>query len=96
MSSTPNQQLEPILNKQQLVDYLVAGCKPKNEWRIGTEHEKFLFYRNNHKPLTYDGINGIRHILTNLSRFGWKIIYENDRPIALQREGAAITLEPGG
>ncbi len=87
----------PINNKQDLIDYIAAGCKPKAEWKVGTEHEKFGFHRGNLEPLHYDEPGGIRDILTGLAdQFNWQPEYEGDDVIALKRDGCSITLEPGG
>ncbi len=86
-----------IESKAQLVDYLASGAKPKSEWKIGTEHEKFVFCRTSLKPVPYDGEAGIRAILEKLSaETGWEIIRENDLPIGLRGERATVSLEPGG
>ena len=86
----------PVTSKDQLVQYLAAGCKPRADWRIGTEHEKFAFNLENLKPLPYEGPCSIRAMLEGLTRFGWTPVTENDLPIALAKGGASITLEPGG
>lgn len=87
----------PIESKNQLIDYLAAGCKPKSDWRVGTEHEKFGFHRHNLKPLHYDEPGGIRDILQQLAEHHqWQPVYEGGYLIALQRNGCSITLEPGG
>ena len=87
-----------IENRQQLIEYLESGCKPKSEWRLGTEHEKFGFTTHDFRPLPYEGKSGIRSILQGLAdQFGWKPVYEQGNPIALLDDnGASITLEPGG
>lgn len=86
-----------IESTAQLVEYLERGCKPKDAWRIGTEHEKFVFCRTNLRPVPYEGDAGIRAILEKLSaETGWDIIYEDDLPIGLKGEGASVSLEPGG
>ncbi|MEO1241773.1 MAG: glutamate--cysteine ligase [Pseudomonadota bacterium] len=86
-----------IESNDQLTEYLAAGCKPKSEWRIGTEHEKFVFCRTSLKPVPYEGETGIRAILEKLGQeTGWSIIAENDLPIGLKGEGASVSLEPGG
>ncbi|MDX1484323.1 MAG: glutamate--cysteine ligase [Alphaproteobacteria bacterium] len=88
---------EPVTAKDQLVDYLAAGCKPREDWRIGTEHEKFAFSLDGLKPLPYEGPSSIRAMLEGLTRFGWKPVMEDGRPIALRKGGhGSITLEPGG
>jgi glutamate--cysteine ligase len=85
-------------NRAQLVDYIESGCKPREQWRLGTEHEKFGFSIADHRPLPYDGPSGIRAILEGLAeRFSWKPLSENGNVIALVDDtGASITLEPGG
>ncbi|MCX7552421.1 glutamate--cysteine ligase [Marinicella sp. S1101] len=86
-----------IKAKNQLVDYLASGCKPKSEWKVGTEHEKFGFHRDNNQPLHYAEPGGIRDILNGLAeQFNWQPEYEGDDVIALKRDGCSITLEPGG
>jgi len=84
------------LSLTQLSELFRQGCKPREQWRIGTEHEKFSFHCNNLKPLAYDGCAGIAQVLQGLMTFGWQAIYENNNPIALVRNHASITLEPGG
>ena len=86
----------PIESKHDLVAYLESGCRPKQDWRIGTEHEKFGYRLNDFGRLTYEGPQGIRAILEGLMRFGWKPIYENGNLIALHMDGQSVTLEPGG
>jgi glutamate--cysteine ligase len=90
-----------IESRDELVTYLEAGSKPQGEWRIGTEHEKFPFYRRGDAPVPYAGERGIAALLEALHhRFGWDTITENGNVIALSRKdcpkGGAISLEPGG
>jgi glutamate--cysteine ligase len=90
-----------IESRDDLVAYLEAGSKPIGEWRIGTEHEKFGFYRGGHTPVPYDGDRGIRALLDALKdRFGWDGVFEHGNIIALRRlscpKGGIISLEPGG
>lgn len=97
MSGPPAGKGEPITHRRQLVEWLEAGCKPRSAFRVGTEHEKFVFHRDTLRPLTYDEPFGIRALLEGLAqRFGWQPVYEADRPIALTKGRCAITLEPGG
>ena len=97
MSAPPQEKGAPITDRRQLIEYLEAGCKPKPEWRIGTEHEKFGYTQDDLRPLPYEGERGIRALLEGIAReFGWRCVDENGRPIALQKEGASVTLEPGG
>ena len=89
--------LPPIESLDQLTEHLASGAKPKEQWRIGTEHEKFVFCRTTLKPVPYEGEAGIRTILEKLSQeTGWDIIRENNLPIGLKGEGASVSLEPGG
>jgi glutamate--cysteine ligase len=84
------------LTRDDLVSYLEQGCKPREQWRIGTEHEKFGYHLDTLKPLEYDGPNGIKAMLTGLQRFGWEPVLERGNVVALTQDGASITLEPGG
>ena len=87
----------PITSKRELVEYLEAGCKPRERWRIGTEHEKFVFRTDDLRPVPYDGPSGIGALLQGMTRYGWHPKYENGQIIALKDEtGGSITLEPGG
>lgn len=99
MSGTYNAGGEgaPIESMAQLIGHIAAGEKPKDQWRIGTEHEKFGFALKDHAPLPYEGEGpSVRKLLEGLTRFGWQAIEENGKPVALKREGGSITLEPGG
>ena len=89
----------PIENRSQLISYFTEGFKSKADWRIGTEHEKFPFYKANNKPVPYDGANGIRALLEGLrDAYGWTGVYEGEYIIALADPNslANISLEPGG
>jgi glutamate--cysteine ligase len=87
----------PIESLDQLAAYLAAGSKPKSEWRIGTEHEKFVYCRKTIKPIPYEGDTGIGAILKALgARTGWQEIVEDGNVIGLKGEGASVSLEPGG
>jgi glutamate--cysteine ligase len=96
LSAPPKSQGEPITSKAQLVEYFSSGSKPKSAWRIGTEHEKFVFDTKTLKPIPYEGPNGIGAILNGLTRFGWETIEENGKVIALSKDGCSVSLEPGG
>ncbi|MBF0628847.1 MAG: glutamate--cysteine ligase [Magnetococcales bacterium] len=85
------------LTKDDLIAWMEQGCKPPREWRVGTEHEKFGFYKKDLRPIPYDGANGIEALLLAMAeRFGWEVVREGRFPIALKQGAAAITLEPGG
>lgn len=87
----------PIADRQQLTDYLAAGEKPREAWRIGTEHEKFGFLTDTLRPPTFEGNRGIKLLLETLAtRYGWDVAREGENPVALSRDKASITLEPAG
>jgi glutamate--cysteine ligase len=89
----------PIERREQLATWLASGCKPKDSWRIGTEHEKFGFYKDGHSPVPYEGRRGIRALLEGMEGLlGWEPIYDGDKIIGLADPtgGGAISLEPGG
>jgi glutamate--cysteine ligase len=97
LSAPPKSQGEPITSRAQLVEYFSSGSKPKSAWRIGTEHEKFVFDLKTLHTVPYEGPHGIGMILNELARrFGWERIEENGNTIALTKDGCNITLEPGG
>ncbi|PZX42092.1 glutamate--cysteine ligase [Roseinatronobacter thiooxidans] len=87
----------PIEDISQLAEYLAEGCKPKEDWRIGTEHEKFGYCHETLNPLPYDGPRSIKAMLEGLrDRFGWAPVLEGDKIIGLEKDGANVSLEPGG
>src|SRR3546814_8893020 len=96
MSAPPQSQGDVIADKAQLVEYLEAGCNPADAWRIGTEHEKFCYGLDDFRPLPYAGERSIRALLEGLQRFGWAAVTEGDNVIALAKNGAGVSLEPGG
>ncbi|WP_443747841.1 glutamate--cysteine ligase [Asticcacaulis solisilvae] len=91
-----NTDAEPLRSFSELVGYFEAGCKPRERWRIGAEHEKFVFHTDTLRRPQYAGPDGIQAMLKGLMRFGWDGVYENDTLIALTRKGASVSLEPGG
>ncbi|EPX79745.1 glutamate--cysteine ligase [Salipiger mucosus] len=95
--SIPQSGGGPIEHQDQLAEYLAAGCKPKEDWRIGTEHEKFGYLTDTHEPLPYDGPRSIRAVLEGLrDRHGWDPVEEGGKLIGLTKDGANVSLEPGG
>ncbi len=94
--SIPQSGGAPITSRDDLVAFLADGCKPRADWRIGTEHEKFGFDLKTLAPLPYDGKPGVRAMLEGLERFGWQAVHEGPNIIGLKQKGAAISLEPGG
>jgi glutamate--cysteine ligase len=96
MSGPSQASAEPITDKHQLVAYLEAGCKPRERWRIGTEHEKFAYDLDDFRRLPYEGEKGIKALLEGLTRFGWERVEEDGKLVALAKGQASVTLEPGG
>ena len=96
MSSPSHVADTPITDRSQLVEVLASGEKPRAQWRIGTEHEKFGFRLDDLRPPAFEGERGIQALLTGLTRFGWEPVQENGNTIALLRDGASVTLEPAG
>ncbi|MBL0404794.1 glutamate--cysteine ligase [Microvirga aerilata] len=89
----------PIGARSELVEWIASGEKPRETWRLGTEHEKVPFYKADSTPVPYEGGRGIRALLEGMQeRTGWAPIIEDDHPIGLADEegGGAISLEPGG
>lgn len=87
----------PIETKDQLADYLARGCKPKDDWRIGTEHEKFGYLKDDLSPLPYEGEKSVRAVLEGLrDGFDWAPVEEGGKLIGLEKDGANVSLEPGG
>jgi glutamate--cysteine ligase len=91
--------LTPIERRDELVDWLAQGAKPKSAFRIGTEHEKFVFTLEDHRPVPYEGRRGVRALLEGMQHLlGWQPITEGEHIIGLSdvTGGGAISLEPGG
>jgi glutamate--cysteine ligase len=96
---------EAVRSRDDLVQWIANGEKPESAWRIGTEHEKFVFHTDTLTPVPYEGPRGIRALMQALvERFGWEPIKEGDTMIALHcpqceaqgRPTGTISLEPGG
>ncbi|SFQ39537.1 glutamate--cysteine ligase [Donghicola eburneus] len=86
-----------IEDQSQLAEYLASGCKPREDWRIGTEHEKFGYCKDSLRPLPYEGPRSILAVLEGLrDRHGWDPVLEGDKLIGLTKDGANVSLEPGG
>lgn len=102
MSTREEGAASPLIeNRAELVGWIAAGEKRKQDWRIGTEHEKFVFRTISLEPVPYEGPRGIRALMEQLiARYGWQAITEGENIIALKRPagemGGNISLEPGG
>src|SRR5262245_3118944 len=91
--------MTPIEARDELVAWFAAGGKPKAQFRVGTEHEKFAFTVDGHRPVPYGGPRGIRTLLEGMQHLlGWEPIMEGENIIGLAdvTGGGAISLEPGG
>ena len=95
--SIPQQGGGLIESFDDLAAYIASGEKPRDAWRIGTEHEKFGYLTDTMQPLPYDGPRSVRALMEGLrAQFGWEPIFEQEHMIGLTRNGANISLEPGG
>ena len=81
-----------ITKKEQIIEYFKSGIKNKKEFKIGIEHEKFLFNSRDNKRIDYQKI---KEMFSALLEFGWNPVLENDNIIGLNKGGKNITLEPG-
>ncbi|MCV3739110.1 glutamate--cysteine ligase [Rhizobium sp. TRM96647] len=89
----------PVRSTAELAEYLASGCKPKEQFRIGTEHEKFVFFTADNSPVPYFGERSISALLTGMQqKTGWEPIEDGDNIIGLAGPSGAgaISLEPGG
>ncbi|MEN8159477.1 MAG: glutamate--cysteine ligase [Myxococcota bacterium] len=97
MSGQPKTEPIALGSVDDLVAYARAGEKPREAFRVGTEHEKIGLRSADLRPVPYEGEQGIEGVLGAVAeQDGWAPIYENDALIALEKDGASITLEPGG
>ncbi|MFD1508500.1 glutamate--cysteine ligase [Lacimonas salitolerans] len=95
--SIPQSGGGPIESFEQLAEYMASGCKPKQDWRMGTEHEKFGYCKDNHLPIPYEGKRSVRAVLEGLRDVhGWAPVEEAGNLIGLEKDGANVSLEPGG
>jgi glutamate--cysteine ligase len=95
--SIPQSGGGPIESFDQLASLLEKGNKPKSDWRIGTEHEKFGYCKDTLAPLPYDGERSVLSILQGLrDQFHWAPLEESGYLIGLTKDGANVSLEPGG
>ena len=80
-----------------LVAHLASGEKPRERWRVGTEHEKIGLYADDFRRVPFEGERGIGELLRRIAELdGWTEVREDGNLIALEKDGASITLEPGG
>ncbi|HSQ98890.1 MAG TPA: glutamate--cysteine ligase [Sphingomicrobium sp.] len=86
----------PIENRADLLSVFAGGEKTKADWRIGTEHEKFVYRTADQRAPSYEEPGGIRDLLTGLTEFGWEPVIENGNVIALKGKDGNVSLEPAG
>jgi len=88
-----------IESREDLLGVMAVGSKPKSEWRVGTEHEKHVYYKDPIRPVPYAGANGVHALLAGVeARTGWHPFFDRGNPIGLRNLGSVggISLEPGG
>jgi glutamate--cysteine ligase len=85
-----------IHGRDDLLSVFAKGEKPSERWRIGTEHEKFVYRVEDHRAPSYDEPGGIRDLLMGLTEYGWEPVIENNHVIALSGPDGTISLEPAG
>jgi len=86
----------PIGSRDDLLSVFAGGEKPIERWRIGTEHEKFVYRCADHRAPSWDENGGIRDLLLGLTEYGWEPVLENGKIIALKGQDGNVSLEPAG
>src|SRR3954468_23437166 len=86
----------PIESRDDLLTVFAGGEKRPERWRIGTEHEKFVYRMADHRAPSWDESGGIRDLLTGLTKYGWEPVLEGGKVIALSGKDGTISLEPAG
>jgi len=96
-TKTVSDRKDPVIEtRDQLIAAISKGEKPQDRWRIGTEHEKFVYCRSDHHAPSYDEPGGIHDLLMALTEFGWEPVYENGKVIAMSGSDGTVSLEPAG
>ncbi len=94
---TDSGKADPLIeSRDDLIAIFSGGEKPKDRWRIGTEHEKFVYRTADHRAPSYDEPGGIRDLLMALTRYGWEPVIEGGNVIALSGADGTVSLEPAG
>ena len=97
MSRDLDQSTLPLTHTQQLIEFFQSGEKPASERKVGTEHEKFVFKRETGELLTFEEEGGFGDLFARLAEErGFEPSFDREHVVALTRDGAALTLEPGG
>jgi glutamate--cysteine ligase len=94
---TASGENDPVIeDRSQLIRAFAKGEKTPDRWRIGTEHEKFVYWNADHRAPSYEEPGGIHALLIALTKFGWEPIYEGENVIALAGPDGNVSLEPAG
>ncbi len=97
MTTRTDDSESPLIeSREDLLSVFSGGEKPIEQWRIGTEHEKFVYRRDDHRAPSYDEPGGIRDLLVGLTQFGWTPVIEGGNVIALSGDDGTVSLEPAG
>ena len=97
MTTRTDLTVSPLIeSRDDLLSIFAGGEKPRADWRIGTEHENFVYRLADHRAPSWDEPEGIRDLLQGLTEFGWKPIEEDGKIIALAGPDGNISLEPAG
>ncbi|WP_293880269.1 glutamate--cysteine ligase [Sphingomonas sp.] len=92
-----HEELEPPMESRvDMIGLFSKGEKPKDHWRIGTEHEKFVYFTKDKRAPSYEEKGGIHALMIGLTRYGWEPIYEAENIIALGGPDGNVSLEPAG
>jgi len=97
MTTRTDDSASPLIeSRDDLLSVFAGGEKPRERWRIGTEHEKFVYRLDDHRAPSWDEPGGIRDLLMGLTEFGWEPVMENGKVIALKGVDGNVSLEPAG
>ncbi|MES2326296.1 MAG: glutamate--cysteine ligase [Pseudomonadota bacterium] len=97
MTTRTDDSASPLIeSRDDLLSVFAGGEKPIGEWRIGTEHEKFVYRLDDHRAPSWEEPGGIRDLLLGLTEFGWEPVLENGKVIALKGADGNVSLEPAG
>ncbi|MFL6849861.1 MAG: glutamate--cysteine ligase, partial [Sphingomicrobium sp.] len=97
MTTRTDDSASPLIeSREDLLSVFSGGEKPPERWRIGTEHEKFVYRLADHRAPSWEEPGGIRDLLMGLTEFGWEPVLEHGKVIALTGTDGTISLEPAG
>ena len=97
MTTRTDDSASPLIeSRDDLLSVFAGGEKPAERWRIGTEHEKFVYRMADHRAPSWGEPGGIRDLLQGLTEYGWEPVLENGKIIALTGKDGTISLEPAG